>query len=78
MDDKVILSTHADAKKVLDALMDVMNRWKFVSVSDLHDLVGLPNTYKNTEWGWTSLVNIEIQPVENGFALNLPKPTLLS
>jgi hypothetical protein len=69
---EVVLSTRKDAERVLEALIDVVKRYSNATIQDLYDLTGLPTTYVHHKWGWTSLENIQIKQVENGYVLDLP------
>ena len=69
---EIILSTRNEASTVLERLCDIVDKYDVASVADLHDLVGLPTTYVDNKWGWTALVDSDIQQIREGFLLNLP------
>ena len=69
--------TREDAKKVLEAMRDVINRYAFVSQADLYELTGFPSTYADTKFGWTKLEKVRIRKTEKGYVINFPKMEVL-
>ena len=69
---RILLSTREEAELVLERLVDVVDKYGEASVADLHDLVGLPTTYVDNNWGWTNLRGTTITQDREGFELNLP------
>lgn len=70
----VVLPTRMDAVEVLDRLNEVIDEYGIVSVSDLHDLVGMGGPYTANNFGWSNLNNAKIIRVRDGYLLELPKP----
>lgn len=70
----VVLPTRMDAVEVLDRLNEVIDEYGIVSVSDLHDLVGMSGPYTANNFGWSNLNNAKIIRVRDGYLLELPKP----
>lgn len=71
---EIILVSRDEAELVLERMIDVIDKFDFVSVADLHELVGLPATYVDNKWGWQSLQYSDIRQIREGFLLNLPSP----
>jgi|694.fasta_scaffold01451_34 hypothetical protein len=71
---EIILAERADAEMVLERLQDIIDRYPAASVADLHELLGLPTTYVDHQWGWTSIRYAEIRQIREGFLLDLPQP----
>lgn len=69
---EIILVSRADAEIVIDTLTDIVDKVGAASVSDLHELVGLPSTHVDLKWGWTNLAYVEIRQVREGYLLELP------
>lgn len=69
---EIILASRAEAELVLERLADLVNDYDAASVADLHELVGLPHTYVDNSWGWTSLGGSDIRQIREGFLLDLP------
>jgi hypothetical protein len=67
-----ILADRAEAEIVMERLTDLIDKFDVASVADLHDLVGLPATYVDNKWGWSSLAHADIRQVREGFLLDLP------
>lgn len=74
----IILERREDVDQVLERFSDLMDSFDVVSVADLYDLVRLPSTYVDNEWGWTDLKQIDVQQVREGWLLLLPNPEHLS
>lgn len=70
--DTIILSSREEAELVLERLNDIIDTYEVVSVADLNDLVGLPTTYINNNWGWIFLGDVQIQQIREGYLLNMP------
>lgn len=70
--EKVILSSKKDAENVREALINLLDTYEVVSIVDLYDLVGLPTVYVDNKWGWTTLENVEITQIPEGYILDLP------
>lgn len=70
---EIILVSRAEAELVLERLADLVNDYDAASVADLHELVGLPHSYVDNSWGWTSLGGSDIRQIREGFLLDLPQ-----
>lgn len=68
----IILASREEAETVLERLGDIIETYDVASVADLHDLVGLPNTYVDNNWGWPSLQYARVVQIREGFLLDLP------
>ena len=71
---EIILANRGDAEMVLERLQDIIDQYPAASVADLHELLGLPTTYVDHQWGWTSLRYAEVRQIREGFLLDLPQP----
>lgn len=69
----IILSSRAEAELVVERLNDIIDKYDVASVADLHDLVGLPTSYVDNKWGWSSLSYVDIRQVREGYLLDLPE-----
>lgn len=70
--DDVILSSRADAERVLDMLKTIIDQCDFVSVGDLRDMCGLASTHTDQLWGWVNLIGVNIRQIREGFIIELP------
>lgn len=71
---RIVIVSKEDAEVVLDRLIDIIDTYDIASVADLHDLVGIPTSYIDNNWGWTSLGHANVRQVREGFVLDLPSP----
>jgi hypothetical protein len=72
----VTLTSEADAKAVRQALLDVQQKYTWVTLADYMEFVGRPSTFADEKVGWTELKDIPIKQVsEDEFLLDLPEPT---
>jgi hypothetical protein len=53
-------------------MTDIIDVYKVASVTDLHDLVGLPSTYVDNKWGWENLSYANVRQIREGYLLDLP------
>lgn len=68
----IVLVSREEAETVLERLNDILQKYDVVSVADLHQLVGLPSTYIDNKWGWSSLRFADVRQIREGFLLDLP------
>lgn len=68
----IILVSRDEAETVVERMIDIIDKFDAVSVGDLHDLVGLPTTYVDNKWGWTSLGGVNIRQIREGYLIDLP------
>lgn len=73
----VVLASEEDAKAVRETLLKLLANYEVVTQGDLWNLVGRDTTYSDEKVGWTELKDLQIKPVEEGFALELPDPQLV-
>jgi hypothetical protein len=73
----IVLNSIGDAEEVLYTLHDLLNKYGFVTLVDLYDMVGINGDFRDTKYGWKNLRNASWFKVRNGYKLNLPKPILL-
>jgi hypothetical protein len=67
-----ILETREEASEVLEKMNDILEMYEMVSIGDLHELLGLPTSHVDQKWGWTTLTNVSIRQIREGFLLELP------
>lgn len=71
--EEIIVPTRELAERVASELAIILNGYDVVYLSDLKELVGLPTTYKDSRWGWTSLNCIVLCQVSQGYRIDLPE-----
>lgn len=67
-----LLTTREEADLVVERMTDIIDNYDVVSVADLHDLVGLQSSHVDNKWGWTSLNNVQIRQVREGYLIDFP------
>ena len=70
----VLVEDREEAELVLQNLYEALAAYDVVSVSDLKTLVGLPQTYVDDKWGWSSLKGSTIRHTRGGWLIELPQP----
>lgn len=71
--DDVILETRGEAQDVLNTLVDYIDQYGAVRLSDLQEMVGATGQFTDTYWGWTNLSSATIRKVREGWLLDLPR-----
>ena len=74
----IVLENRGDAEQVLSQMDDLIAEYKFATVADLYDLVGMSCDYTYNKYGWTNLRNAEVRRVRDGYLLVLPKALPMS
>lgn len=68
----VIVASKSDADTVVESLINVVDMYEVVSLSDLNELLGLPVSHIDHKWGWTNLATIEVRQVREGWQIAFP------
>jgi hypothetical protein len=72
--DEIIFETRGDAEAVLDAMYDILNQYKVVSVAELYDLASITtHNYTCNNYGWIDLRGSSVVRVRDGYILKLPR-----
>ena len=72
--DEIIFETRGDAEAVLDAMYDILNQYKVVSVAELYDLASITtHNYTCNNYGWIDLRGSSVVRVRDGDILKLPR-----
>ena len=69
---EIIVASREEAELVLERLTDIVDKYEIASVADLLDLLGLPSTFVDNKWGWTSLGHSGVRQIREGYLLELP------
>lgn len=73
-ENNIILDNIRDAEEVLFRMEEMISMYGFVSVADLHDLIGKTSPYTANRYGWTSVRSVKPVRVREGYLLRFPKP----
>lgn len=72
--DEIIFETRGDAEAVLDAMYDILNQYKVISVAELYDLASITtHNYTCNNYGWVDLRGSSVVRVRDGYILKLPR-----
>ena len=71
--DEIVFDSRGEAEKVLDHMIDIVNNYGIVSVSEMYELSNLTQPYTSNKYGWTSLRNADVVRVREGYVIKLPK-----
>ncbi len=71
---EIILSNRGDAEMLAERMIDIVEKYNFVSVADMNEILGLPSPHTANKWGWSALNKIDIRQVAEGYTLELPEP----
>ena len=69
---QVTLELRADAESVVEQLADLLDVYQVATVADLNTMIGMPHTYVDHKWGWTTLDGVDIIQTRDGYMINLP------
>lgn len=74
--DGIAFESRGEAEEVLDALVDLLEQYEEVSISEFYELAGLSNMseYTDNAWGWTSLGRARIMHTRAGWEIDFPRP----
>ncbi len=73
--DDIVFSRRGDADAVLDKMDEIISKYGFASVADLHDFTGVTSNFTDQQYGWTTTRNARVIRVRDGYAIELPNPT---
>lgn len=76
----IIFDTRGDALEVKDCLLEIIDKYKMVSIADYYDLakVGDQSNYTDRNYGWFELDDIQVTRDRDGYRLRLPRPEALN
>lgn len=70
---EILLPSLGEAEKVLDTLLEYVEKYGFVSVMDLYDAVGITGgEFTDEKHGWDDLRTAKASRVREGYLLDLP------
>lgn len=69
---EIILVSKEEAELVVERMADIVDKYDVATVADLYDLVGLPTTYIDNQWGWSSVRGVDVRQIREGWLIDLP------
>lgn len=73
----LVFHNRGDAEVVLERMFELLEHFDAVSIADLFDLAGESCNYTDNKYGWTDLKDARVQPVRDGYIIQLPRATTL-
>lgn len=71
--DDIIFESRAEAEAVREEMLNVIDRYGFVTVADMYDMAELSQPYTSNKYGWLNIRTAEVVRVRDGYILKLPK-----
>lgn len=71
--DEVVFDTYDDAMSVIEAMVDLVEKYDSVSVGDFYELAGLSVNFMDRKWGWVSMAQTKAIPVRGGYIVDFPE-----
>lgn len=71
--DDILFETRGDAEAVREQMMEVIERYGFVTIADMYDMAQLTAPYTSNKYGWTNIRNAEVVRARDGFIIKLPR-----
>lgn len=71
--DDIIYSSRGEAERVREQMLDMIDRYGYVTVGDMYDMSDLTAPYTSSNYGWTNIRSAETVRVRDGYILKLPK-----
>lgn len=69
---EVIVPLRSDAEAVVEMMMNYLDKYGVVALSELYEMLGRETSHTDLKWGWTLLRNVPIRQVGNGYQIDLP------
>lgn len=72
----IIFETRGDANEVLDIMLEVLEKYKVISIADYYELAGATDQeqYTDRSYGWFDLDDAHIIRDRDGYRISLPRP----
>lgn len=72
--DDLVFETRGKAEAVYEGMLDILDRYKMVTVAAMYDLADMDVDWTANDYGWTDLrVHEPVKRVHDGYILDLPK-----
>lgn len=69
---EITFTSRIDAERVLEELLNGIERYGVASVADFYDAAGLPPVPTDNKWGWLSLRRADVYQTPDGYKIDLP------
>lgn len=71
--DDFVFDSRGEAEAVLSQMGDIIEKFKYVTVADLYDMVDKVPPFTANKYGWTSIRNADVVRDRDGYRLKLPR-----
>lgn len=71
--DDIVFEARSEAEDVLDAMIQQIADYGYVSVADFLDMSDITPEYTDYDWGWSQLGDATVRPVRRGWIIRLPR-----
>lgn len=75
--DDVVFDSRNEAEDVLEAMLNILDEYDFVTVGNFNDLVGIRTNPTDFKWGWDNLARSQVDRVRDGYIIRLPRAIAL-
>lgn len=75
--DDILYETRGEAELVLDGMIELIERYGFVTVADMYDMSDQTAPYTANKYGWNNVSSAKAVHVGDGYILKLPKAMLI-
>lgn len=75
--DDFVFDSRGEAEAVLSQMGDIIERFKYVTVADLYDMVDKVPPFTANKYGWTSIRNADVVRDRDGYRLKLPRAMMI-
>jgi len=76
--DDITFDSRGDAEQVLDGMLEILDQFEQVTVSDYYDLCGVSSDFTDNKYGWTDLRDARVvRAGRDGFMISLPRERVL-
>lgn len=72
--DDIMFENRADAQEALDNILDIYNKYGYITVADVKEIAGLNPAYTDNKYGWNSDIHKAcVCRTRNGYLVHMPK-----
>ena len=69
--------SRSEAENVLNQIIEVLETYEVVTVSDVLHIVGQSSEHRDDVYGWITSNRFNVYKTDNGYRLSLPKPSFV-
>ena len=77
-DTNIAYGTREEAEKILDSMLEVVDKYGSVTVADMYDLSDMQASYISAAYGWRNLDGVSVISEKEGYFIELPDPIELN